>query len=111
MDPNVRGDDLDGHVRALSHLDQVNDLFPHDVPPTHQAAEHHLIQNYPKGRRLVTLQDFPPLQPGIDLFVDLVFRGAEAGPENRPRVVAGLQQTWHQNWAEPAELLRLALTD
>ena len=96
-------------MRAPGRLDQVTDLLTHDVPSADRAAQHRLVHDHPQGGRLVARQDLPPLQAGRDLFVDLLVRHTEAGPENGPRVVLGLEQARHQQRLEPAEFLRLSL--
>jgi hypothetical protein len=72
------------------------ELLTHDPGITNPASQRSLVHDRPQHRRVPPLQDLLPLEPGIDLFLDLLFvRVGQRAAEHGPRVSGRLQQPWN----------------
>ena len=97
VDTGGERDDLDGHVRAVGHLQEVLQLAAHDAGPPGRAAQHRLVQHGPQVHRLRLAQQGLAGHPQPDPLIDLGGRGLLASQvRDRARVVLGLQQPGHE---------------
>lgn len=74
----LRIDDLDGDIGALSDLQQVAKLFPHNFWAVDAAVEHALVDEDQEHRRIVLVEDALASHAGLDSLFHLV--GRARGP-------------------------------
>jgi hypothetical protein len=93
----VERDHLNGDVGLLGGLDEGDDLLAQDAGATDRAAQRGLVHDGPQLGRIAAGQQVLARHPQVDPAVDLLGAGgAVAEHDDRPGVVAGLQQAGHE---------------
>lgn len=92
--PHLEWDDLELHIWALAHVDQVLNLCPHHPRPADRSAQDRLVHYRPQtGRVGTTVQHVLPRQPQLDPPVDLGVVGPVVPKlDDRAGVVGSLEE-------------------